>query len=299
MSCDGVLNILKPPGMTSHDVISVVRRALGLRRVGHAGTLDPDAAGVLPVFCGLATRFIEYFDGHDKTYRFWLTFGATTDSGDDSGCVIATSSVRSLERLEIENVLTALTGPQEQIPPMYSAVHHQGKRLYELARAGLVVERAPRSIEIKRLQLLLQEPNRLLVEAACSKGTYIRTLAETVAERLGMAGTLSFLLRTEAGPFSVHEANTLEELKQKGAALLQPVDRYMDFIPALYLSKTEVIDFAVGKTIIAPEHQQWPDIGIPIRVYDEATHFLGIGRRTHQGLRPLKVLPDAGKHADS
>ncbi len=298
MSCDGVLNILKPPGMTSHDVISVVRRTLGLRRVGHAGTLDPDATGVLPVFCGLATRFIEYFDGHDKTYRFWVTFGEKTDSGDDSGHVIATSPVLPLKRQEIENALVALTGPQEQIPPMYSAVHYQGKRLYELARAGLVVERAPRSIEIKRLQLLLQTPSQLLIEAACSKGTYIRTLAETVAERLDMVGTVSFLLRTEAGPFSVHEANTLEEIREKGAALLQPVDRYMGLIPALQLSPSEVIDFAVGKTIIPTENKQWPSIDAIIRVYDDAAHFLGMGRRTSQGLRPVKVLPDAGSHVD-
>ena len=295
MGCDGVLNILKPTGMTSHDVISVVRRTMGIRRVGHAGTLDPDAAGVLPVFCGLATRFIEYFDGHDKTYRFWLTFGATTDTGDDSGQVIATSPVRALSEDEVERVLAKLTGPQQQIPPMYSAVHHQGKRLYELARAGQVVERAPRSIVIKRLRVLLIEPDRILLEAACSKGTYIRTLAETVAEQLGMAGTVSFLLRTEAGPFLLNEAHTLDEIKQAGAALLKPVDQYMTSIAAVQLPAPSVVDFAIGRTVALVE--PLPSAAGVVRVYDEQQHFLGVGRWQVNGLRPVKVLPDAGLHA--
>ncbi len=295
MGCDGVLNVLKPPGMTSHDVISFVRRTLGIRRVGHAGTLDPDAAGVLPVFCGLATRFIEYFDGHDKTYRFWLSFGEQTDTGDDSGRVIATSDVRSLGGSEIEQVLAALTGPQEQIPPMYSAVHHQGKRLYELARAGQVVERAPRSIVIRRLQLVKQEQDRILVEADCSKGTYIRTLAEAIAQRLGMAGTVTFLLRTEAGPFGLNEASTLEEIKAQGAALLKPADQYMAFIEAVRLPAAAVVDFAIGRTVVLPQEQL--SSGTVVRVYDEYAHFLGMGRWQANGLRPVKVLPDAGTHA--
>ena len=290
MAVDGVLNILKPPGMTSHDVVSFVRRNLGTRRVGHAGTLDPDAAGVLPVFCGLATRFIEYFDGHDKTYRFWLTLGVKTDSGDDGGRVIEESPVRALLADEIETVLQSLTGKQEQIPPMYSAVHHQGKRLYELAREGLVVERKPRLIEIKSHRLLLQEPNKLLLEAACSKGTYIRTLAETVAERLNMVGTVSFLLRTEAGPFTLAQACTLEEIKAAGAALLRPVDSCMDFIPSVGLSSLDVTSFMVGRTVVLPAEAAGTT-GTMVRVYDEQNRFLGMGRRQADGLRPVKVLP--------
>lgn len=290
MAVDGVLNVLKPPGMTSHDVVSFVRRTLGQRRVGHAGTLDPDAAGVLPVFCGLATRFIEYFDGHDKTYRFWLTLGVKTDSGDDSGRVIEESPVCVLTAEKIETVLQALTGPQEQIPPMYSAVHHQGKRLYELAREGLVVERKSRLIEIKAFRLLLQQPNKLLLEATCSKGTYIRTLAETVAERLGMVGTVSFLLRTKAGPFSLAQACTLEEIKTAGAALLRPVDACMDFIPATGLSALDVTSFMVGRTVALPAEAAVPSETI-VRVYDGQNRFLGMGRRQADGLRPVKVLP--------
>ena len=290
MAVDGVLNVLKPPGMTSHDVVSFVRRTLGQRRVGHAGTLDPDAAGVLPVFCGLATRFIEYFDGHDKTYRFWLTLGVKTDSGDDSGRVIEESHVRALTAENIETALQALTGPQEQIPPMYSAVHHQGKRLYELAREGLVVERKPRLIEIKALRLLLQQPDKLLLEAACSKGTYIRTLAETVAERLGMVGTVSFLLRTEAGPFTLAQACTLEEIKAAGAALLRPVDACMAFIPAVSLASPDVTSFMVGRTVVLPAEAAGTT-GTMVRVYDEQNRFLGMGRRQANGLRPVKVLP--------
>lgn len=290
MAVDGVLNVLKPPGMTSHDVVSFVRRTLGQRRVGHAGTLDPDAAGVLPVFCGLATRFIEYFDGHDKTYRFWLTLGVKTDSGDDSGRVIEESHVRALTAENIETALQALTGPQEQIPPMYSAVHHQGKRLYELAREGLVVERKPRLIEIKALRLLQQQPDKLLLEAACSKGTYIRTLAETVAERVGMVGTVSFLLRTEAGPFTLAQACTLEEIKAAGAALLRPVDACMDFIPATGLSALDVTSFMVGRTVALPAEAAVPS-ETTVRVYDGQNRFLGMGRRQADGLRPVKVLP--------
>ena len=196
---DGVFNVLKPPDMTSYDVVAFLKRALQTKKIGHGGTLDPDAAGVLPVFAGSATRLLEFAVEGQKEYLVELTLGKRTDTGDDSGSVIEELPVPGLTEAQVLVTLAKFKGPQMQVPPMYSALKVEGKKLYELARKGIEVEREARPIEIYKLELKALLGNKLTLAVECSKGTYIRVLVEDIAKALGTCGTMSFLLRTQVG----------------------------------------------------------------------------------------------------
>jgi tRNA pseudouridine55 synthase len=222
---DGVLNLLKPPGMTSHDVVSLVRRALQTKKVGHTGTLDPGVAGVLPICVGKATRLADYIMGADKAYRAEITFGVETETADSFGAVTAERSAAHLGRGDVAYVLPRFTGEIMQIPPMVSAVKVGGKRLYEFARAGQEIERQPRPVTIHRLQLLDFTPGRhpvAVVDVVCSKGTYIRTLADDLGRALGVGAHMSHLVRTRSGPFHLAETTTVEELLAGEYRLMPP-----------------------------------------------------------------------------
>ena len=209
---DGIFNVLKPPGMTSHDVVGALRKILHMKKIGHGGTLDPLAAGVLPVFTGMATRFLEYAAHEEKSYRAELTFGFQTDTGDTEGAVIAESPVRDLTAEEIEAALASFRGEGTQIPPMYSAISVGGTKLYKLARQGIEVKREPRPITLYELEKVDYTGKTLVFDVTCSKGTFIRTLCEDLAAKLGMKGTMSFLLRRRAGVFRLEDAHTLQEI---------------------------------------------------------------------------------------
>ena len=209
---DGIFNVLKPPGMTSHDVVAFLRRALQTKKIGHGGTLDPDAAGVLPVFAGSATRLLEFAVEGKKQYIAEFTLGKRTDTGDDSGTVVEEKPVPHFSEADLSKVLSSFLGVQQQLPPMYSALKVNGKKLYELARKGVEVERQPREIEIFQLELLHFSDNRFTVAIDCSKGTYIRVLGEDIASALGTCGTMSFLLRTRVGSYTLADAYTLQEI---------------------------------------------------------------------------------------
>lgn len=222
---DGVLNLLKPPGMTSHDVVSVVRRALQTKKVGHTGTLDPGVAGVLPICVGKATRLADYIMGEDKAYRAEITFGVETETADSFGAITAERPAGQLGRGDVAYVLPRFTGPIMQIPPMVSAVKVGGKKLYELAREGKEIERQPRPVTIHRLQLLDFTPGEhpvAIVDVVCSKGTYIRTLAEDIGRALGVGAHMSHLVRTRSGPFTLAETTTMEELLAGDYRLIPP-----------------------------------------------------------------------------
>jgi len=222
---DGVLNLLKPPGMTSHDVVSVVRRALGVKKVGHTGTLDPGVAGVLPICVGRATRLAEFIAGEDKAYRAEITFGTVTSTQDSFGEVISQQEAGHLTRGDVAYALARFHGPIMQVPPMVSAVKVGGKRLYELAREGVEVERQARQVVIHRVQLLDFQPGpapKAMVDVVCSKGTYIRTLAHDLGQMLQVGAHMSYLVRTRSGPFSLADAATLEELLAGKAPMLPP-----------------------------------------------------------------------------
>ncbi len=210
---DGIFNLNKPAGMTSHDVVAHVRRLTRQRRVGHAGTLDPAASGVLPVCLGQATRVAEYLSESGKCYRATVILGAVTDTYDAEGEVIRSAPVR-VSREEIVAALPAFRGRQMQLPPLYSAIKLAGQPLYKLARAGAEVQLQPRPVEIYRLELVDWQPPAVVLEVECSKGTYVRSLAYDLGERLGCGAHLGGLVRLRSGPFTLEESLTLEELAQ-------------------------------------------------------------------------------------
>lgn len=229
---NGILIIDKPQDWTSMDVCARLRRCLGERRIGHAGTLDPMATGVLPVFVGRATRAVEFASEGQKEYLAGLRLGLVTDTQDTSGTVLEEMSA-AVTPGELEAVLPRFRGPIQQIPPMYSAIKIQGKKLYELARKGREVERPPRPITIHSLTVEeVLGPDRFLLRVRCSKGTYVRTLCHDIGQALGCGGCMSSLRRTMAAGFTLDDAVTLDRVQQEGEALLAPLDSLFRQHPA-------------------------------------------------------------------
>lgn len=284
---DGFLNVLKPPGMSSHDIVGAVRRILREKRVGHGGTLDPAAAGVLPVAVGRATRLIEYLSMADKSYRAELLFGMETDSGDDTGRVIASCEdfvMPAEERLR--EILGSFQGVITQVPPKYSAIKIDGRRACDLTRQDVPVEMPARQVEIYRLELLARRDRTMLIETDCSKGTYIRTLCADIGRAAGIPATMSFLLRTRAGGFHLRDACTLEELKQMGEqAVLQPAP-CLSHIPRFDLPEHRRKAFCSGLST-RMHGQVLPEL---LCVYSGG-EFLGIGRydAASESVCPVKV----------
>jgi len=208
---NGIMVINKPSGITSHDVVDCLRRRLNVRRVGHSGTLDPLATGVLVMLVGRATKLFNQFVAYDKGYRAKILLGKKTDTADIQGEVLEEKPADFVTKEKVEEVLSQFLGETEQIPPMYSAIKHKGKKLYELARKGVVVDRAPRKIRIDVLKLLEFEPPEFKIYVECSKGTYVRKLAEDIGEKLGTAACIAKIERTKVGPFHIDEAVSLED----------------------------------------------------------------------------------------
>jgi tRNA pseudouridine55 synthase len=232
---NGFLNILKPPGLTSHDVVEYIRGRIKVK-VGHGGTLDPGAAGVLPVLLGKATRLSSYLVDFPKIYRAELFLGLSTDTADASGKIIRRASSFRFNFKDIEEVFCSFEGEIMQIPPMFAAVKHRGKKLYEYARQGTTVERNPKAVHIYYIKILdYFPPQRIYFEVKCSKGTYIRTLCSQIGDALGCGGHMAFLLRKEVGPFVLSESHILEEFsgRESYGHLLLPLDflfQKMDYL---------------------------------------------------------------------
>ena len=286
----GYIAIDKPGGWTSHDVVARVRRIVGERRVGHAGTLDPAAVGVLPVAVGLATRTVEYLSDAAKTYHAEITFGIETDSADGDGTVTAQRGADGVTREAVESALEAFQGPQMQVPPLHSAVQIDGKRLYELAHAGLEAPEIPaRAIEIHAIDLVQWEHPVATAEITCSKGTYVRSIARDLGERLGTGAYLSNLVRTATGPFTLADAMTLEDLESRlasepWAAVAAHPDRALEHLPALVVNAGQRIAWYQGKTLplVAPLGE--------CRVYDSSGVWIGVGRSNGETIQPAKVV---------
>lgn len=240
----GIIIIDKPQGWTSQDVAARLRRVFGTRRIGHGGTLDPMATGILPVFVGRATRAVEFFEHAEKEYIATLRLGLLTDTEDTSGTILETRPVE-VGPQEVQEMLPKFLGKQMQIPPMYSAVKIQGKKLYELARQGKTVERQPRPIEIHELELLGQEGNDYQIRVRCSKGTYIRTLCKDIGLALGCGGTMAALRRSRAGAYGLSDAVELQALLdrseqgQEVESLLLPIDSMFAQAPPLELTSKQ------------------------------------------------------------
>lgn len=212
---EGILVVNKPMGLTSHDVVQNVRRKFRMQQVGHAGTLDPLATGVLVVLLGKSTKLFNQFVDMDKAYRATLILGTATDSADIQGKVLARSPYGHITRAEMEEVFKRSAGETEQVPPMVSAVKVQGKKLYQLARKGIVIERQARPIKIHSLELEEFAPPQVRFYLECSKGTYVRQLAEDVGKKLGCGACITQIERTKVGPFRIEEAVNLEEIDER------------------------------------------------------------------------------------
>ena len=286
----GIINVLKPCGMTSHDVISFMRRVLNTKKIGHSGTLDPDAAGVLPVFAGTATRLLEYALEDSKSYRAEITFGVKTDTGDDSGAVVQTSALPTCSAEEFAAVLQDFTGVQKQLPPMYSALKLNGQPLYKLARKGIEVEREAREIFISRLELISFNPEKAVLDVECSKGTYIRTLLEDICVKLGVCGTMSFLLRTSAGGFKIEGAVTLQELEAEPLRYLLPEETAVMYLAEAVLTKRQAWRITQG---VATSMTGLAD-GL-YRLKGQSGEFYGIGKAAGGVMKGLKILHQADK----
>jgi tRNA pseudouridine55 synthase len=283
----GYLAIDKPAGWTSHDVVGRLRRLLGERRIGHAGTLDPAATGVLPVAIGAATKTLEYLAGASKTYVAEVTFGVETDSYDADGVVTSLHDASRLTLAAVERVVGQFLGPQLQVPPMHSAIRIGGRRLYEAARRGEEVERPPRPVVFYTLELLDWRAPSALVLVDCSKGTYIRSLARDIGHAVGTGAHLSDLVRTRSGPFTLCQAWTLSELARVVDelgddlwALWSEVATHPDLAlldrPAVVLDAGTAVQVRNGRTVAAsPGDDGVPD-GLPCRAYDEDGTWLGV-----------------------
>ena len=280
---NGIVNIYKEKGYTSHDVVAVLRKVVGQKKIGHTGTLDPDATGVLPVCLGRATKVCELLTAHDKTYEALLLLGKTTDTQDISGEVLEERDPGNLTEEEVRSCIESFIGEYDQIPPMYSALKVNGKKLYELAREGKTVERKSRKVQIHGIRILEMNLPHVRMEVDCSKGTYIRTLCHDIGEKLQVGGCMEELERTKVGRFLKEDAVTLDEVRQKmeqgeGAELFTPLDQIFAELPAVTVTDAKAWMSYNGNDL--PEHfllekEAWTD-GQEVRVYDSRKNFIGL-----------------------
>ncbi|MHB1524671.1 MAG: tRNA pseudouridine(55) synthase TruB [Candidatus Dormibacteria bacterium] len=297
----GVLNLAKPEGITSFAAIRVAREALQERHVGHAGTLDPAASGVLPLCVGRATRLVEYILRQPKTYHARLRLGQMSDTGDLEGEVHPVASAAHLTQTDVETALRAFVGLVQQVPPMHSAVRHQGRHLYELARQGLTVERQARTAEIHSIVLTKFTPGEVAeaeVQVICGKGTYLRVLASDLGEKLEVGGVLAWLERTEYGPFKLADAVSLEQLvaAPDPRALLLPSEVVLAQIPRIELHPAGVLAVRRGQGawIQRPPEEAKEGSALEVRAHGPDGQLLAVGELNGLRFKPLKVLLPLG-----
>lgn len=280
---NGIVNIYKEKGYTSHDVVAVLRKVVGQKKIGHTGTLDPDATGVLPVCLGRATKVCELLTDHDKTYEALLLLGKSTDTQDISGEVLEEKDPAHLTEEEVRSCIESFIGEYDQVPPMYSALKVNGKKLYELAREGKTVERKSRRVQIHGIRILEMNLPHVRMEVDCSKGTYIRTLCHDIGEKLQVGGCMEELERTKVGRFLKEDAVTLDEVRQKmeqgdGAELFTPLDQIFAELPAVTVTDAKAWMSYNGNDLperFLLEKEEWTD-GQEVRVYDSRKNFIGL-----------------------
>jgi len=285
----GFLNINKPSGMTSHDVVAKLRRGLRIKKIGHAGTLDPMATGVLVICIGQATRLSEYVMQSVKCYRARIRLGIVTDTYDLTGAVLQEKEASHIQRSQVEQALSSYTGDINQIPPMYSAIKQGGRKLYELARAGQIVERAARAVHIESITAVEWALPEVTVDVVCSAGTYIRSLAYDIGEKLGVGAHLSALTRMSSGVFHVAEAISPDSvllMEDWSTQLVMPSKALQDK-PAISLNSEELEHIIHGRPITA--HNRQSDLVFSYRFDGKLIAIL----QYDSGLwRPHKVFSD-------
>jgi tRNA pseudouridine55 synthase len=298
---NGILLLDKPIGMTSNAALQVVKRLFGARKAGHTGSLDPLATGLLPICLGEATKVSAYLLDADKRYWVRIRLGVTTATGDADGEVLETSPVAAVDAARLEQVLAGLRGESDQVPPMYSALRHQGQRLYQLAREGIEVERAPRRITLHALEALAIEGDEIELAVHCSKGTYVRTLAEDIGAALGCGAHVIGLRRTGVGPYTEAGMLTLDALRDQAEAEgAQALDRHLLPIvsalahwPQVRLSADAAYYLRQGQAVVVPRA---PTSGWLCLFADDGA-FIGVGQVQDDGRvapRRLFNLPESG-----
>jgi tRNA pseudouridine55 synthase len=290
----GILPLNKGAGITSFQAVREVRRILGERRVGHAGTLDPAATGLLPICVGQATRLVDYLHQQPKRYHCVLRLGERSSTMDLEGEVSRSGDASGVDAAAVQAVLERFVGDIEQVPPMHSAVRHDGRHLYELARLGIEVERQPRAVSILEARLLDFRPGEVAeaeVDVLCGKGTYMRVLATDVGEALGTGGLLAWLERTAYGPLRVGDSVTLEQLAaldDPGTALL-PLDVAVTFLPRVDLGPAQALQVRRGQSVWVPRLPEPRPRGA-CRAHSAHGHLLAVGELQGNLYRPTKVL---------
>ena len=292
MTFSGILLLDKPAGMSSNAALQRVRRLLGGAKAGHAGSLDPLATGMLPLCLGEATKIAGEILSNRKRYRFTIALGARTATGDREGAVVEEAPVPPRWQEELPSALRAFQGPGRQIPPMYSALKRDGQPLYRLARAGVTVERAPREIELFELALVSQTAAAVELDVLCSKGTYVRTLAEDIARALGTCGHVAALRRCWVEPFEQEPMQTLEAVTlacARGGLELLPADRPLEHLPAITLESGQADRISHGQEVALVRS---PPPG-RVRLYDPGRRFLGLGDSDGRGkVRPRRLFTE-------
>ena len=293
---DGIVLLDKPSGISSNAALQRVKRAFRATKAGHTGSLDGLATGLLPICLGEATKVCAFLLDSDKRYAAELQLGVVTDSGDSEGEVIRRTTTFAIDRATAERAVAAFRGEIQQVPPMFSALKRHGIRLYELARKGIEVEREPRNVVIRRLEITYLVGNKMGIEVSCSKGTYIRTLAEDIGEKLGCGAHVSSLRRLDAGPYSVTNAKTLEEIQILADAtdpsadldcLLLPMDTALLHLPDLHLNEELAFHVALGQAVSMADA---PSAGL-VRLYRCERQFFGIGVVLDDGrIAPRRLL---------
>lgn len=295
----GILNINKPVGSTSYEIVASIRRLTGEKRVGHAGTLDPLASGVLPVCLDRATRIVEYLNELSKVYRAEVLLGKATDTYDAGGSVTKESDASFVTVEDIESALGAFRGEIAQKPPMYSAVKHQGRRLYEIARQGITVPRKSRKVTIYQLKLKSFQKEVATLEVECSKGTYIRSLAYDLGEALGCSAHLKSLVRVSYGPFNIKDSFSPEQVADvfkegRLEEIICPLDKALSHLPAIYVGGESGRSLRNGRSISLEDSSTEKEITEerPYRAYAKDGCFIGLVKadRGSDYWRPLKVF---------
>lgn len=286
---NGIINVYKEKGYTSHDVVAKLRGILGQKKIGHTGTLDPDAEGVLPVCLGRATKLCDILTDKDKTYEAVLLLGKTTDTQDCTGQIITEQDCGLLTEKAIEECIQGYIGEYEQLPPMYSALKVNGRKLYELAREGKEVERKRRKVQIYGIQIQKIEIPRVFMEVKCSKGTYIRTLCHDIGQDMLCGGCMEALLRTKVSRFAIKDSlrlSEIEECKKRGSIMdiVTAIDEMFADIPALTVDSKHAALAYNGNPLAqlwlaeegADQHALVQQAEARARIYDKAGHFIGV-----------------------
>ena len=303
---DGIINVYKEKGFTSHDVVAKLRGILHIKKIGHTGTLDPDAVGVLPVCIGKGTKLCDMITDTDKTYEAVMLLGISTDTQDISGNVLSKKDVAVDEKTLIETV-DSFVGEYKQIPPMYSAIKVNGRKLYQLAREGIEIERSPRDVYIRSIHIndmnLQDGELSVTMTVSCSKGTYIRTLCHDIGEKLGCGACMKSLSRTRVGRFYIDDSFTINQiaalnLKGELSSIVTPVDSMFDY-PRIQINKEydkllyngNLLPLSAGKAL---------DVGLAdkVRIYNESGEFIGIYSMDDSGYKPVKIFSAVDAYND-